>query len=144
MDLTELHARLSAVAEAGSRSAGLVMKDAEAAKILRVLEYGSVAGQRPWPHPGEKTTLATDPETGAQVVVSAAAPQGFIRVRVGQIAQEMREAVARQSGWLDAAQTEAHLARAVALSARGARTLICEGVATLSPELAEKIEVAAE
>lgn len=90
LTLEELGQRLEALAQLASKRAGVGVADPEAAGYARVLEFGSLAGRLPWSKPGPRTVLAIDPETGAQVVVSAQAPQGFIRVRAPEFLEALR------------------------------------------------------
>ena len=76
LTLNELPALLSAMGQVTGRKASIGVTDPAVARYARVLEYGSIAGQKPWPHPGAKTVLAQDQDTGAAVVVTAQAPQG--------------------------------------------------------------------
>jgi hypothetical protein len=111
--LDELDDRFEQLSSVADRSASIGVADAQAAAYARVLEYGSVTGQRPWPHPGERTVAAVDPETGAQVVVSAQAPQGFIRLRAPEFMNQLRSAIAAPADWLDAESLNGHFAAAV-------------------------------
>lgn len=113
MTLEEFFERLEVLQGVGSSSAAIGVTDAEVARYARVLEFGSIAGQRPWPRPGARTVLAVDPETGAQVVVSASAPNGFIRVRAAEFLNRLRDELDQPKNWLDAAEVATHLASAV-------------------------------
>jgi hypothetical protein len=113
LNLDELGRRFSEMASVSDRTAAIGVTDAETAAYARVLEYGSVAGQRPWPHPGERTVAAVDPETGSQVVVSAQAPQGFIRMRAPEFLDQLREAISGPANWLDADELNQHFASAI-------------------------------
>jgi hypothetical protein len=113
MTLEELGDRFDALASLADRSAGIGVSDAQAASYVRALEFGSVAGERPWPQPGEHTVAAVDPETGAQVVVSTQAPQGFIRVHAPEFMNQLRSAIAAPTDWLDADSLNGHFAAAV-------------------------------
>ncbi|MCL6566111.1 MAG: hypothetical protein K6U09_06780 [Acidobacteriia bacterium] len=112
--LAELFARL---AELNGSSAALGTRDPEAGVILRVLEYGSPAGLRPWPQPGPRTTRAIDPETGQEVVVSAQAPQGFVRVQAADFARLLIEQLGRPTDWLRPEAVQAHLDQAISTAA---------------------------
>ena len=101
ISLNELSDRFEQLSSVGDHSAGIGVADASVAAYARVLEYGSIAGQRPWPHPGEGTVAAIDPDTGAQVVVSAKAPNGFIRVQAPEFLNQLRETVAGRADWLN-------------------------------------------
>lgn len=112
--LAELFARL---AELNGRSAAIGTRDPEAGIILRVLEYGSLIGHRPWPQPGPRTTRAIDPETGNEVVVSAQAPQGFVRVQAADFARLLSEQLGRPTNWLRPEAVQARLDEAVSNAA---------------------------
>jgi len=113
ISLDELSDRFEQLSSVGDRSAGIGVVDASVASYARVLEYGSIAGQRPWPHPGERTVAAIDPDTGAQVVVSAKAPNGFIRVQAPEFLNQLRETVAGRADWLNAGELDRHFGMAV-------------------------------
>jgi hypothetical protein len=113
LSLDDLAARFDELASLVDRTMGIGVANAQAAAYARVLEYGSIAGQRPWPHPGERTVAAVDPDTGAQVVVSAQAPQGFIRVRAPEFLNQLREMIAGPANWLDAQKVDQHFAAAL-------------------------------
>ena len=113
ISLNELSDRFHQLSSVGDRSAGIGVVDASVAAYARVLEYGSIAGQRPWPHPGERTVAAIDPDTGAQVVVSAKAPNGFIRVQAPEFLIQLRETVAGRADWLNAGELDRHFGLAV-------------------------------
>lgn len=113
LTLEELGDRFESLASVADRSAGIGVADAQASSYVRALEFGSVAGQRPWPLPGERTVAAVDPDTGAQVVVSTQAPQGFIRVHAPEFMNQLRAAIAAPTDWLDAESLNGHFAAAV-------------------------------
>ena len=113
LTLDELGDRFAQLASVADRSAGIGVSDPQVAAYARVLEYGSIAGERPWPHPGAHTVAAVDPESGAQVVVSSQAPQGFIRVRAPEFMNQLRNAIAAPTDWLDADSLHGHFAAAV-------------------------------
>jgi hypothetical protein len=117
ISLEELSDRFDAMTSLASRSAAIGVTDTDAAAYARVLEYGSVAGQRPWPRPRERTIAAVDPETGTHVVVSAQAPQGFIRVHAPEFLEKLREALSGVANWLDADELDRHFSAAVQASA---------------------------
>ena len=106
--IDEWSSRFDELTSVADRTTSIGVTDAKAAAYARTLEYGSVAGQRPWPHAGERTVAAVDPETGAQVIVSAQAPQGFVRVRAPEFLSKVREAVAGPANWLDAGELDHH------------------------------------
>jgi hypothetical protein len=117
ISLEELSDLFEEMASVSNRIAGVGVTDSHVAAYARALEYGSVAGQRPWPHPGERTVAGVDPETGAEVVVSVQAPQGFIRMRASSFLERLREAVAGPTNWLDAEQVDQHFSTAVQTAA---------------------------
>lgn len=137
----ELAKRLEAVAEVAGAQGAISVLDPQVARYARVLEYGSVAGQRPWPRPGPRTTLAVDPESGAQVVVSVQAPQGFIRSQAPQFASLLAEELRAPADWLDAEAVSSHVARAMGQSLARAAEAVRAAVPRESGRLAESIEV---
>jgi hypothetical protein len=140
----DLQQRFEELSGVPPRSIRIGVTDPEVARYARVLEYGSVVGQRPWPHPGARTVLAIDPETGAQVVVSAQAPQGFIRVQARAFADLLRQHLARSTDWLEAAQVSSLARDAV----RDAGAAALERLRAAAPErsgrLRENLEILAE
>jgi hypothetical protein len=135
----ELQGQFEALSQIPSKHSGIGVADPAAARYSRVLEYGSIAGQPPWPTPGRRTALAIDPETGAQVVVSAQAPQGFIRVRVPEFLEALRARLAAPADWLDAATAEDHLVRSVQDAAAVALESLRGSVPRDSGRLAESL-----
>jgi hypothetical protein len=121
LSLEELAERLESIGEVRSKNAFIGASTAEAGRILRSLEYGSAVGEPPWPGPGGRTTLAVDPETGAQVVVSLQAPAGFIRIRRGMFLEALRRTLDGPVNWLNAGEAAQHVEEA--LRAAGERTL---------------------
>ena len=142
LSLDELGSRFEQMASVSDRTAAIGTTDAKAAAYARVLEYGSVAGQRPWPHPGERTVAAMDPETGAQVVVSAQAPQGFIRVRAPEFLDQLREAIASPANWLDAEDLEQHFTSALQFATMQALENIRDAVPRDSGHLGQSLTIA--
>jgi len=120
LTLDMLQQSFEEIAEVPSARAAIGVSDPEAAPYVRALEYGSIAGQPPWPHPGPRTLLAVDPESGAQVVVSAQAPQGFIRVRAPELLDHLLAELAQPADWFDAAAVEVHVQQAVGRAALAA------------------------
>ncbi len=106
LSLVQFERRLSRLAILPGQSAMIGTRDPEAGVILRVLEFGSITGQAPWPHPGPHTILALDPDTGAQVVVSARAPQGFIRIQAHEFAELLRRGLRGSANWLRAEEVD--------------------------------------
>lgn len=144
LTLEELLARFDGAASVEGASAALGTNDAHAGANARVLEYGSVAGQPPWPSPGPRTVLAVDPETGLQVVVSAQAPQGYIRVRVPQFIALLRAHLPGPIDWLDTAAIEAHVREAVRAAAADALEALRSGVPADSGRLRESLMMATD
>ena len=144
LSLDELGARFEKIASVASRSAGIGVTDAQAGAYARVLEYGSVAGQRPWPHPGEHTVTAIDPDSGAQVVVSAQAPQGFIRVRAPEFLNQLREQIAGQADWLDGKKLDQNFGAAVQSAAAHALEVMRAAVPRESGRLAQSLTIVNE
>jgi len=141
MTLEEFAERLNELAELKSESTAIGVTDAEAAAYALVLEYGSIAGQRPWPHPGERTVAAVNPETGSVVVVSARAPQGFIRVRASQFLNELRHELAEPVDWLDPQALGQHLGRAGQAATTAALEQIRSALPRDSGRLARSLEI---
>jgi len=113
ISLDELSDCFDQLSSVGDRSAGIGVVDASVAAYARVLEYGSIAGQRPWPRPGERTVPAVNPESGAQVVVSAQAPNGFIRVQAPEFLNQLRETISGRADWLNAGELDRNFGLAV-------------------------------
>ena len=139
LTLEELGQQLEALAQLAPKRAGVGVADPEAARYVRVLEYGSIAGQPPWPKPGPRTVLAIDPETGAQVVVSAQAPQGFIRVRMPEFLEALRSRLAAPVDWLDIAAVDDYLTTGVRDAAADALELLRAAVPRDSGRTAESL-----
>lgn len=136
-DLQQRFEQLGAVAALGL---AIGVADPEVAQYARVLEYGSVVGQRPWPHPGARTVLAVDPETGMQVVVSAQAPQGFIRVQAAAFAELLHSRLAGAADWLNAEQVNTHLATSV----RQAAEAVLERLRAAAPDRSGRLQQSLE
>ncbi|MGH9817984.1 MAG: hypothetical protein ACRD6I_18110 [Candidatus Acidiferrales bacterium] len=137
----ELAARFAALASVPGAKAALGVEDQEVAAYARVLEYGSVAGQPPWPRPGTRTTLAVDPESGARVVVSLQAPQGFIRAQAPAFPAVIASALAAPADWLDADAVQSHLERALRDATQAALERIRAAAPRDSGRLAESLQV---
>lgn len=144
LSLEELLDRLEAVAVVNPASAAIGVRDPEVARYARALEYGSIAGQPPWPRPGARTTVGVDPETGVQVVVSAQAPQGFIRVQAPQFPALVAEALAAPADWLDGTKVQLHLQRAVKQASEVALERLRAVVPRDSGRLAQSLEALTE
>jgi len=143
LTLDEFESVLDELAGMEGASAAIGTSDEEAGRIARVLEYGSVFGEKPWPAPGPRTTLAVDPETGDEVVVSTQAPQGFIRVQAPVMVNLLRDALARPADWLDAAAAQQQIAEAVREAADAALAEIRAAVPRDSGRLADSLEAGA-
>jgi hypothetical protein len=144
LSLDELAVRFDKIASLVDRTAAIGVEDAQAAAYARVLEYGSVAGQRPWPHPGEHTVAAVNPETGAQVIVSAMAPQGFIRVRAPEFLNQLREIIAGPTNWLDAQKLAQHFDAALQTASGQALEEMRSAVPRESGRLAQSLTIVNE
>lgn len=144
LSLDELGARFDEIASLVNRTAAIGVTDTQAAAYARVLEYGSITGQRPWPHAGERTVAAVDPDTGAQVVVSAQAPQGFIRVRAPEFLNRLREMVAGPANWLDAQKLDQHFATALHSASKQALEEMRSTVPRESGQLARSLTIVNE
>jgi hypothetical protein len=144
LSLDELGARFEKIASLVDCTAAIGVADAQAAAYARVLEYGSIAGQRPWPHPGEITVAAVDPETGEAVVVSTQAPQGFIRVRAPEFLDRLRESIAGQADWLDAKKLDRNFSSAVQSAAAHALEEMRAAVPRKSGRLAQSLTIVDE
>ncbi len=121
MTLEELQGRFDRMANLKRAAVSIEATNADTGKVIRVLEFGSVSGQSPWPHPGPKTVLAVNPDTGAQIVVSAKMPTGFVRMQAKSFVSQLKNTLAGGNDWLDATTTNEHLDRA--LEAAGNSTL---------------------
>lgn len=113
LTLAEFAARLENLARLPGASVRIGTRDARAAQLLRLFEYGSAAGELPWPRPGPRTTEAVDPETGVRVIVALSAPQGFIRVRAPQFLDALRRSLGSPLTSLEAEAVAGRLAEAV-------------------------------
>lgn len=144
LTLDELADRLDALARLAPKRASIGVGDPDAARYARVLEFGSIAGQPPWPTPGPRTVLAVDPETGAQVVVSAQAPQGFVRVRAPEFLEALRARLTAPTDWFDAVAAEEHVTRSVQDAAAEVLTSLRAAVPRDSGRLAESLTLVNE
>lgn len=139
--LGSLAERFAALEFVRPAAMGIATADAQAAAIARVLEFGSIAGRRPWPRPGPRTVLAVDPETGASVVVAAQAPGGFIRIHARAAVEELARELAAPAGWLDGDDIESHLSASVARAADAMLARIRAAVPRDSGRLAASLSV---
>jgi len=144
LTFADLQQRFEQIASVASRGLAIGVTDPQVARYARALEYGSVVGQRPWPHPGARTVLTVDPETGTQVVVSAQAPQGFIRVQAAAFAEVLRSRLARTADWLDAEQVSEHVASSIREAARTALERLRVAAPDRSGRLQESLEILAD
>ncbi|MBI1750465.1 MAG: hypothetical protein HY234_03695 [Acidobacteria bacterium] len=144
ISLSELSARFEELASLETRTAAIGVDNPGAAAYARVIEYGSVAGQRPWPHSGGRTVSAVDSESGAQVIVSAHAPQGFIRVHAPEFLAQLRDAVARPANWLNAEDLDRHFAAALQSAAAHSLEEMRAAVPHHSGQLAQSLTIASE
>lgn len=140
MTFDELAARFEALASVPSATAALGIADQEVAAYARVLEYGSIVEQPPWPTPGARTTLAVDPESGARVVVSLQAPHGFIRAQAPQFPALIARALAAPADWLDADAVQSHIARALRDASQAALERIRSAAPRDSGRLAQSLQ----
>lgn len=139
--LGELHQRFNSMASVAGARAAIGIRDPEVAAYARAIEYGSLTGQRPWPSPGPRTTLAIDPETGAHVVVSAQAPQGFVRIQAPAFASVVANELKVPADWLNAGATQSHIADALQRAAQNVLQRLQEAVPRSSGRLAESLQV---
>jgi hypothetical protein len=139
--LGELHQRFESMASVAGARAAIGIRDPEVAAYGRALEYGSLAGQRPWPAPGPRTTLAVDPETGARVVLSAQAPQGFVRVQAAAFADAVSHGLKVPKDWLNAGAAQSCIADAIQRAAQDVLQRLQEVVPKDSGRLAENLQV---
>jgi hypothetical protein len=137
----DLQQRFAQMAGVPPQSLAIGVTDSEVARYARVLEYGSVVGRRPWPSPGERTVLAVDPESGAQVVVTARAPQGFIRVQAAAFAERLRGGLTAPADWLDSQQVDALVAQAVRQASQAALERLRAAAPETSGRLAQSLEI---
>jgi hypothetical protein len=139
LSLEQLQDRFGKLAELPGQGTAIGTRDAEAGLILRVLEFGSMAGQRPWPRPGPRTVAAVDPETGAEVIVTAQAPQGFIRVQTRTFAEWLQKELQRPANWLDFGAVHALVQSAVKTAATAALERLKNAVPGASGTLPESL-----
>lgn len=137
-DLADAFAALEDVAPA---TAGIGVADPQVAQYARALEYGSVAGEPPWPHPGPRTTLAVNPETGEGVVVSLQAPNGFVRTQAAAIAAALVEQLAEPTNWLEPRAAQQHIQQSVSEAARRALELVRTSAPRDAGKLSESLQI---
>jgi len=141
LTLGELPELLGAMENVIGKTASIGIADPELARIARVLEYGSIAGQKPWLRPGEKTVLAQDPITGTTVVVSAQAPRGFIRVTAPAILRDLKNRIAGIGNWLDPEGTNQRSEATVAEAAKIGLDHIRQLIPQESGQLRDSLQV---
>jgi hypothetical protein len=144
LTIEELLARFDGAASVEGAGAAIGTNDREAGVYARVLEYGSIAGQPPWPGPGARTALAVAPESGVQVVVSAQAPQGYIRMRVPHFVALLRAHLPGPIDWLDGSAIEEQVREAVRAAAADALEALRSGAPADSGRLRESLAMAAD
>lgn len=137
----ELSSVFDALAEVAGARASIGVTDAEIGRYARLVEYGSVAGERPWPQPGPRTTLAVNPETGEEVIVSAQAQQGFIRANAAAILQNLTEELRRVANWLGASTLGPELELSVRNAAQQAVVLLRAAAPRDTGALGESLQV---
>jgi hypothetical protein len=140
LTLDELSATMRQLESVRGTAAGIGTTDPALAAYARVVEYGSVAGQPPWPQPGPRTTLAVNAESGQRVVVSAQAPQGYLRMHIAPMVESLAEELRRPVNWLDAAAAETQLVSAAMTAARRGVELARASVAHDSGRLAASLQ----
>ncbi|MGH8650240.1 MAG: hypothetical protein ACREUP_13210 [Burkholderiales bacterium] len=141
LTLNELPGVLGAMENVTGKAVSIGIADPELARLARVLEYGSIAGQKPWPCPGEKTVLAEDPITGTTVVVSAQAPSGFIRVAAPAILRDLRNHIAGTGDWLDPEGVNQRSDATVAMAAKIGLNRIRQLIPQKSGQLRDSLQV---
>jgi hypothetical protein len=113
LTLSDLGKEFDELAGALPSAISIGVTDPEVSRYVRAVEFGSLLGERPWPHPGPRTTLAVDPESGAQVVVSAEAPHGFIRVQASSFLEELRRGMSGRTNWLNVSEVNDRISASV-------------------------------
>jgi len=141
LTLSELPALLDAMGQVTGRYVSIGVTDPAVARYARVLEYGSIAGQKPWPQPGAETVLAQNPQTGTTVVVSAQAPLGFIRVSVPALLRDLNNHIASPTDWLDPEKATNHLVLATLAAAKAALDRLRQLIPQGSGKLRESLQV---
>ncbi len=144
LTLEELRSRFQNLASVAAAQTAIGVLDPEAARYARALEYGSIAGGRPWPTAGPRTTVAVDPDTGAQVVVSTQAPQGFIRVRATHFLALVGRALQAPADWLDGDAVQSHIVEALQRAAQEALEGLRASAPRDSGRLAESLGILSE
>lgn len=142
--LTELVEHFESLSNLATVQAAIGVRDPEVAAYARVLEYGSIVGERPWPAPAPGTALTVDPETGAQVVVSRRAPQGFIRLQAAGIPALIAGYLRSPADWLEGKAAQSHVAGALARASRDALELLRAAAPRDSGRLAGGLELVSE
>ena len=141
LSLTELPRLLGNMERVTEKTVYIGTPNPELARVSRLLEYGSIVGQKPWPRPGQKTVLAQDPTTGATVVVSAQAPRGFIRVTAPGILRELSGRIGGVSDWLDPAKINRHAEATVTEAAKSGLDRVRQLIPQESGQLRDSLQV---
>lgn len=141
LTIADLQERVEAVSHVAGEQIAIGVEEPEVARYARVLEYGSVVGQPPWPSPGPRTTLAVDPESGTTVVVSAKAPHGFLRTQAPAFSALLADRLAAAEDWLDREALQAHITRATGEAAQATLARILASVPRNSGRLAASLVV---
>ena len=141
LTLAELQERFESLAGVAGTKVTIGVRDPEVAAYARALEYGSIAGQLPWSAPGPRTTLAVDPETGHQVVKSAQAPQGFVRLQAPTFPAVVARELGSSADWLDVQVLQSHIVKVLRQSAETALERLRAAAPRDSGRLAESLEV---
>lgn len=113
LTLSDLGKRFEELAGAVPSAVSIGVTDPEVSRYARAIEFGSLLGERPWPHPGPRTTLAVDSESGAQVVVSAEVPHGFIRVQAPSFVEALRYGMSGPANWFSVSEVNARISASV-------------------------------
>ncbi len=141
LSLGELPGLLGNMEKVARKTVSIGIANPEMAAVARLLEYGSIAGQKPWPRSGEKTVLVQGPTTGAAVVVSAQAPRGFIRITAPEILRELATGIGHVSDWLDPEEINRRSQAAVAEAAKSGLDRLRQLVPHDSGQLRNSLEV---
>lgn len=139
--LDELSAAFEMLAHVASTAAAIGVADAEVGRYARAVEYGSMAGAKPWPNPGPQTALAVNPDTGEPVVVTVQAPQGFIRTNAAAMSRAMVEQLREPADWLGAESLTQRLAEAAQEAAEQAVAVLRSAAPRDSGRLAESVQI---
>lgn len=141
INLVDLADAFAAIEDVAPATAGIGVADPQVARYARALEYGSVAGEQPWPHPGPGTTRAVNPETGEEVVVSLQAPNGFVRTQAAAIAAALVAHLAETANWLEPRAAQQHIEESVNEAARRGLELVRTSAPRDSGKLIESLQI---